>query len=38
MTYEERKIEFLQVVKYNQWSIKIYTITNKESFSARGLV
>lgn len=38
MSYKERKIEFLQVAKHIQWSIKIYTITKKESFSAGSVV
>ena len=38
MSYKARKIEFLQVVTHNQWSIKLYTITKKESFSAGSVV
>lgn len=33
-SYKDRKIEFIEVTTVNNWHVKVYTITNKESFNS----
>lgn len=33
--YKPRKIEFREIVKVRDWQIKVYTITNRESFGSQ---
>ncbi len=36
--YKERPVRFVEIIKHNNWTIKLYTISNRKTFSAVGRI